>query len=90
MVKGVTKRVIVVRSPDPRFFEQAVFFLREDVFRRGEVSADQVLEEANAVAERWLKQGGKRLRYRRWRSPLLWTALGSGAVGLIWAITAVI
>ena len=46
MVKGTSKRVIVVRSPDPRFFEQAVFFLREEALTREGVSADQVLAEA--------------------------------------------
>ena len=28
MVKGVSRRVIVVKSPDPRLFEQAIFLLR--------------------------------------------------------------
>ncbi len=32
MVKGISRRVIVVRSPDPRFFEQAIFLMKEDAF----------------------------------------------------------
>jgi hypothetical protein len=87
MVKGVTKRVIVVRSPDPRFFEQAVFFLREDLFRREGVSSEQVLAEANAVAEHYLRaHPPKRSRLHRLR-PLLWTVLGSGLTGMIWGLT---
>ena len=32
MVKGVTRQVIVVKSPDPKLFEQAIFIMREDAF----------------------------------------------------------
>ena len=41
MVKGISRRVIVVRSPDPRFFEQAIFLMKEDAFHNSTVSADQ-------------------------------------------------
>ena len=30
MVKGVSRQVIVVKSPDPQLFEQAIFILRAD------------------------------------------------------------
>lgn len=50
MVKGVARRVIVVKSPDPRLFEQAIFIVKEDAFTKGGVSAEQVLQEA----KRWL------------------------------------
>ena len=30
MVKGVSRQVIVVKSPDPKLFEQAIFILRTD------------------------------------------------------------
>ena len=42
MVKGVSRQVIVVKEPDPRFFEQAIFILKEDAFGQG-VTAEQVL-----------------------------------------------
>ena len=49
MVKGVTRQVIVVKSPDPKLFEQAIFIMREDAFVEG-VSADQVIQEAQPVS----------------------------------------
>ena len=49
MVKGISRRVIVVRSPDPQYFEQAIFLLREDA-PDGGVSAQQVLRQAKEVA----------------------------------------
>ena len=34
MIKGVSRRVVVVKSPDPRIFEQAIFIVREDFLER--------------------------------------------------------
>ena len=45
MVQGVSRQVIVVRTPDPRFFEQAIFIVKEDAFKKG-VTAEEVLQEA--------------------------------------------
>lgn len=50
LVKGISRRVIVVRSPDPRFFEQAIFLMKEDAFHNANVSADQVVAEARQAA----------------------------------------
>ena len=33
VVKGVAKRVIVVKSPDPKVFEEAIFIVREDYMK---------------------------------------------------------
>ena len=43
MVKGVSRRVIVVDSPDPRMFEQAIFILNGD---GGGVSQQQLVDQA--------------------------------------------
>ena len=32
LVKGISRRVIVVDSPDPKLFEQAIFIVKNDVF----------------------------------------------------------
>ena len=64
MVKGVTRRVIVVKAPDPRLFEQAIFFVKEEALGVDGVSADQVLEEARRVASSYRKKNrpwGRRL-----------------------------
>ncbi|MCL2562433.1 MAG: translation initiation factor 2 [Oscillospiraceae bacterium] len=55
MVKGTTRRVIVVKSPDPRYFEEAIFIVKEDVNLTG-VDASCVLEEAREVANGYVKQ----------------------------------
>ena len=31
MVKGITRQVILVKSPDPKLFEEAIFIVKEAV-----------------------------------------------------------
>lgn len=46
MVKGVSKQVIVVHSPDPQMFEQAIFILKDG--QQG-VSEEALLKEAKRL-----------------------------------------
>lgn len=52
MVKGVSRRVIVVDSPDPRIFEQAIFILPTD---GGGVSSRQLVDEAVRIARSYAR-----------------------------------
>ena len=52
MIKGVSRRVIVVRAPDTTLFEQAIFLLREDA---PEVSDAQVLRQACRAADDYVR-----------------------------------
>ncbi len=55
MVKGTSKRVVVVKSPDPKFFEQAIFILREDLRAKIGGDSSEVLREAQKVADDYVK-----------------------------------
>ena len=50
MVKGISRRVVVLDAPDQRFFEQAIFIVRNDVFERQGVTTQQVMGEACRIA----------------------------------------
>lgn len=52
LVKGVSRRVIVVDSPDPRIFEQAIFILPTD---GGGVSSRQLVDEAVRIARSYAR-----------------------------------
>ena len=54
MVKGITRQVILVKSPDPRLFEEAIFIVKEEALAREGVSADKVLREARQAADGYL------------------------------------
>ena len=79
MVKGISRQVILVHSPDPKLFEQAIFILREDA---ATVTDDQLMKEAN----RLLREGGNGKKRRR-GMPALWAGAGALATGLAWIIT---
>ena len=51
MVKGITRQVILVKSPDPKLFEEAIFIVKEEALAREGVSADQVIREARQAAD---------------------------------------
>ncbi len=82
MVKGVSRRVIVVDSPDPRIFEQAIFILPTD---GGGVSSRQLVDQAVRIARSYARsQSGAR---RRPRCPAwLWVVCGAAACGLVWLL----
>ena len=56
MVKGISRQVILVHSPDKKLFEQAIFILRDDA---REVTEEMLLKEAERairfpqVKEKW-------------------------------------
>ena len=84
MVKGISRQVIVVHSPDPKLFEQAIFIVRNDAAGEG-VSARELVEEAKRVARNYA--GGDHGRLSRlWRdlSPAVYTLMGAAGIGLVW------
>lgn len=84
MVKGISRRVVVVDSPDQRFFEQAIFIVRNDAAGEG-VTARELVEEARRVARNYA--GGDHGRFSRiWRdlSPAVYTLMGAVGIGLVW------
>lgn len=87
VVKGTSKRVVVVKSPDPKIFEQAIFILKEDLCAgRGEAGSD-VLREAQKVADDYVKNyvsGGRNLLSRI--PPAAFAGIGALATAAAWLI----
>ena len=90
MVKGISRRVVVVDSPDQRFFEQAIFIVRNDAAGEG-VTSRELVEEAKRVARSCAGGSHSRLS-RAWRdlSPALYTLMGAAGIGLVWMVVALI
>lgn len=79
-VKGISRQVIVVQSPDPKLFDQAIFILKEG---SEEVSDEQLLQEANRLIH--YPRRKKESRYK-WQEFAL-MGVGACATGLVWLIT---
>ena len=85
MVKGVSRQVIVVKSPDPRLFEQAIFILKEDIFHRG-VDADAVVQEARRVADGYVRRNARLSRKLRTIPAPAYAAAGALAATVFWGL----
>ena len=85
VVQGVSRQVIVVKSPDPRFFEQAIFIVKEDAFGKG-APAEAVLQEARRAADGYLKRSsGWRRTWRKIPAPV-YAAGGALGATLCWLL----
>ena len=90
MVKGISRRVVVVDSPDQRYFEQAIFIVRNDAAGEG-VTAQALVEEARRVARNYA--GGDHGRFSRaWRelTPAVYALIGAGGIGLVWMVASLV
>ena len=90
MVKGTTRRVVVVKFPDPKLFDEAIFIVKEDSLRGG-VTNEQILREAQETAARYIRS--RRMPRRRLLSSLpsyAFIAIGAGAVAVIWILSSLL
>lgn len=84
MVKGISRQVIVVQSPEPQLFEQAIFILKDDAVREG-ITDEQLLREAKLA----IHTGGKLDRSKQlYLYGAVWAGGGALLTGLAWLLTA--
>jgi hypothetical protein len=84
LVKGVSRRVIVIKTPDPKIFEEAIFIVRDDAGKNG-VTQDELLREAQLVANDYIRKHIKRNIFARLPAPVF-TVFGAAATGVVWLI----
>lgn len=91
MVKGLSRRVIVVDSPDPHIFEQAIFIVRNDAaVGSGGVTSQQVVDQAIRIAKDYTRSHGAPPRRRLRMSPWLAALLGGAVIGAVWLLAMLI
>ena len=81
MVKGITRQVVVVKGPDQKLFDQAIFLVREDALASGGVTEEALLNEAKIVCKSTLPK-------QKWMQRLLWAGYGAFATGVCWLLFA--
>lgn len=81
MVKGTSKRIVVVKSPDPKVFEQAIFIVKEDFLGRG--GRTDALREAQQVANAYIRSAvATPTRLFRRLTPLAWAGIGTALASI--------
>jgi len=81
MVKGISRQVIVLRSPDQKLFEQAIFILKDEAIDCDGVTDEALMKEARAL----LHSGAKKPRPLDWGPA--WACGGALLTGLAWALS---
>lgn len=82
MVKGISKQVILVQSPEEKLFEQAIFILNEKAIGQEGVTDEALMKEA-----RRLITGRKPGKRRNPGNGLLWALCGSAVTGVAWLLS---
>ena len=80
MVKGISKQVIVVHSPDKELFDQAIFILKDKAVGQG-ITEELLLKEAQKAIHTTAKR--PKLRYY---GPV-WACGGALVTGAVWLLT---
>ena len=84
MVKGTSRQVILVHSPDPKLFEQAIFILKDKAVEEG-ITEEALLKEARQVI-RGFDGSRKKAVYSFYGA--LWAMGGAFAMGMVWLMAA--
>ena len=80
MVKGISRQVIVVQSPDKTLFDQAIFILKDKAVANEGVTDEALLKEAKKLIASTPK---KKLHLY---GPV-WACGGAALTGLVWLLT---
>ncbi len=89
MVKGIARRVVVIKSPDPRIFDEAIFIVKDDAGKRG-VTTDEILREAQDAAMNYVRTVRGRSGLWRKLPPAAWAGVGAAGTGLLWLAAALL
>ena len=84
VVKGISKRVIVVKSPDPKIFEQAIFIIREDYPGQTGISEQELMRQAREAVGSCLPRSRRQSRLMPWVRGVLYAGLAAAATALTW------
>ena len=83
MVKGISRQVIVVHSPDPKLFEQAIFILKDSAVGQEGVTEQALLREAKKL----LGTSSARKRPKLFLYGPVWACFGALLMGAVWLLS---
>lgn len=86
VVKGVSRRVIVIKSPDLHLFDEAIFIVKEEALRAGGVTSDEIIKQAQQVADNYVRFHLKKSRLSKLPAPAF-AAFGAAFTALVWIFT---
>lgn len=93
MIKGIQRKMVLIRTPDSKIFEEAHFVFRAESDSRASAENDMLMEANRIIEEAGLGDAGGKHHMRKKRGGgvitfLLGGLFGGGAVGVIWLLCA--
>lgn len=85
VLKGLSRKVIIVKSPDPDIFEQAIFIVRDDFLSGQGIGEKELLRQAQAAANGYVENTHGWHRGRD-RLTWLWAGLAAGVLCIGWTV----
>ena len=86
MVKGISRQVIVVHSPDQKLFDQAIFILKDDAVGKEGITDEMLLKSA----EKLLRSSSAQNKPRFFLYSSVWACAGALTMALVWLLCALI
>ena len=86
MVKGVSRQVIVVHSPDKKLFDQAIFILSDDAVGRDSITDEALLKEARHI----IRGPYHRKKQNLYLAGPIWACGGALLTALLWLVTTIL
>lgn len=84
MVKGVSRQVVVVPCPDARFFDEAIFMVRNEV--AGGPDYEVLLKDACRAADAYIRSNLEKRKARHGR----WLLIGGALIAVGAVITVIL
>ena len=83
MVKGISRQVIVVQSPEPKLFEQAIFILKDGAVGQDGVTEQELMREAKKL----LHNQASKKKPKLYLYGAVWACVGAIFTGMVWLLT---
>lgn len=89
MVKGINKRVVVIRPSNSEIFEEAIFIVRGEALNEKGYTADDLIREACRAADAYMKNGTSKQRRLSKLPPPVFMLAGAAMTAIVWIITSI-
>jgi hypothetical protein len=86
VVKGINKRVVVIRPQEKGLFEEAIFIVRGEAGETG-CTAEDIIREACRAADVYMKSSNSKYRRLSKIPPPVFVFAGAAVTAIAWIIT---
>jgi hypothetical protein len=87
VVKGINKRIVVIRPQEKGLFEEAIFIVRGEASSETGCTAEDIIREACRAADVYMKNSNPKYRGLSRIPPPVFVFAGAAVTAIAWIIT---